>query len=61
MDWIKLEEKRPPHMKEIRVWIENKNGGYERERNAVYLAFDENIYDAEEQESIHNVTKWKFA
>lgn len=61
-DWILLKDKTPPHMKKIRVWIENpRYKEYERERNAVYLAFDGNIYDAEEQETIHYVTKWKLA
>ena len=60
MNWTNIKDKMPPHMKEIRVWIESKNiKGYERERNAVYLAFDGNIYDAEKQETLSNVTKWK--
>jgi hypothetical protein len=58
-DWININKQRPPHMKEIRVWIDNGHYSCERERNAVYLAFDGNIYDAEEQETLHNVTKWK--
>ncbi len=59
MEWISINEQMPPHMKEIKVWIERpKCCGYERERNAVFLAFDGNIYDSEEQEIIHHVTKW---
>lgn len=60
MDWIDINDQLPPHMKEIRVWIEHPNyKPYERERNAVWLAFDGNFYDCEEQESIHYVKKWK--
>jgi hypothetical protein len=58
-DWIETSDKLPPHMDELKVWIERKAGGYERERKAVYLAFDGNFYDAEEQETLHNVKKWK--
>ena len=62
MEWINIEDKMPPHMKEIRVWIESPvYGSYERERNAVFLAFDGGIYDAEEQETVHHVKKWKLS
>ena len=61
-EWIKLKDQQPPHMKEIKVWIDNPHfGSFERQENAVYLAFDGNIYDAEEQMTIHDVTKWKLA
>lgn len=60
-DWVNFKDKTPPHMKEIKVWIELPSYSGERERNAVYLAFDGNIYDAEEQEVLHNITKWRLA
>lgn len=61
-EWIDIKDRKPPHMKEIRVWIENKYfASFERERNAVFLAFDGNIYDAEEQMCVDYVTKWKLA
>ncbi len=59
MDWIEINDQMPAHMQEIRVWIESKSGGYERKNNAVYLAFDGNIYDADEQTVVNYVTKWK--
>jgi len=60
-DWFDIKDKTPPHMEIIRVCVGSENGEYERERDAVFLAFDGNIYDAEEQETIHHVTKWKIA
>lgn len=60
MQWIKVEDEMPPHMKEIKVFIENpRYEGYERQENAVWLAFDGNFYDAQEQETLHYVKKWK--
>ncbi len=61
-EWTNVKDQTPPHMKEIRVWIDSTHyGSFEREGNAVYLAFDGNIYDAEEQTCLDNVTKWKLA
>ena len=61
MQWIKVEDQLPPHMKEIKVWIERPNHpGYERKESAVFLMFDGGgFYDVEEQITLHNVTKWK--
>jgi hypothetical protein len=60
MEWIDINDKMPPHMKEIKVWIEHPTfKGYERERPCVFLAFDGNIYDAEEQQTVNYVTKWR--
>lgn len=61
-DWINVEDEMPPHMKEIRVYIDKPGfKPYEREKNAVWLAFDGNFYDAEEQESLYYVKKWRLA
>ena len=59
MEWIKVEDELPNNMREIRVWIESPYGGYERYKNAVFLAFDGNFYDAKEQIVLIDVTKWK--
>ncbi len=60
MDWIKCAEKMPPHMKEIKVFIESPGyEGYERSENAVWLSFTGDFFDAQEQETLHYVTKWK--
>lgn len=65
MEWINLKDQIPPHMKEIRVWIESRFFNGEYPEKAVYLHFkgmDEGQFlHSEEQQSIHNVTKWKLA
>jgi hypothetical protein len=62
MEWISVEKQTPPHMKEIRVWIEDPYfGSYERPANAIFLAFDGNFYDSQEQTSLKYIKKWKLA
>jgi len=59
-DWIKIVDAAPHHMQIIKVFIDNPYfGSGEREGNAVFLAFDDNFYDSEEQIQLHYVTKWK--
>ena len=59
MEWIKCSNKLPEHMQEVKVYIENPYfGSFERTGNAVYLGFDGNFYDAEEQIQLNYVTKW---
>ena len=59
-NWIKVVDKLPYHMQEVRVCIEHPSfGTTERFRTAVFLAFDGNFYDAEEQTQLYWVTKWR--
>ena len=59
MEWIKVEDQLPQHMEEIKVYIENPFfGSFERENPSVFLAFDGNFYDSEEQIQLFYVTKW---
>ncbi len=63
-EWISVKDKKPSHMKEIKVWIENPYfGSFERPENAVFLWFkdmeDGEFYDANEQIRLDYVTKWK--
>lgn len=59
-DWHHVEAKTPEHMQEVRVWIDNPYfGSGERERTAVFLGFDHNFYDSEEQILLDYVTKWR--
>jgi len=59
MEWISVNDALPKHMQEVRVWVENPYfGSFERTENAVWLAFDENFYDSQEQVCLNYVTKW---
>jgi hypothetical protein len=59
MEWISVKEKLPNHMQEIKVYIENPYfGSFERSEPAVYLGFDGNFYDSQEQICLYYVTKW---
>lgn len=59
-EWVHVEEGLPRHMQEVKVYIDNPYfGSGERKGNAVFLAFDHNFYDAEEQILLDYVTKWK--
>jgi hypothetical protein len=59
MEWISVKDRLPNHMQEIKVFIENPFfGSFERPDKAVYLGFDGNFYDSEEQIMLHYVTKW---
>ncbi len=64
MEWISVKDQSPPHMKKIRVWIENPYfGSFERAKNAVFLWFkgmeEGAFYDADEQIHLNYVTKWR--
>lgn len=59
-DSFNIEDKLPRHMDEVYVYIHNPYFGEGwREKKAVYLAFDQNFYDAEEQILLEYVTKWR--
>lgn len=59
-EWINVDSQFPEHMQEVKVFIENPYfGSSERQDNAVWLGFDRNFYDSEEQICLHYVTKWK--
>ena len=61
MEWINISERKPKHMQEIKVWIDNPYfGSFERSDNAVFLHFDEpgDFYDANEQIHLDFVAKW---
>ncbi len=62
MEWIDYKTQKPPHMKKVKAWIGNPENGFEREAHAVFLNFDGegDFYDSEEQESLFNVTRWKY-
>lgn len=64
MKWISIDERKPSHMQEVKVYIENPYfGSFERAGNAVFLWFkgmeEGEFYDAEEQIHLDYVTKWK--
>lgn len=59
-NWIKVVDKLPYHMQEVRVCTEHPLfGTTERFRTAVFLAFDGNFYDSEEQIQLYWITKWR--
>jgi hypothetical protein len=62
MEWINTKDKKPSHMQEVKVWIDNPFfGSFERQDNAVFLRFEEEgeFYDSEEQIHLDYVTKWR--
>jgi hypothetical protein len=59
MEWISVKDQLPNHMQEIKVYIDNPLfGAHERKGNAVYLGFDGNFYDSDEQIFLNYVSKW---
>lgn len=60
MEWISVKDRLPNHMQEVMVYIENPYfGSFERENPAVFLGFDGNFYDSEEQICLNYVNKWR--
>lgn len=59
-EWVKIVDRLPYHMQNVRVCIHNAFfGEQERIEDAIFLAFDNNFYDTEEQILLHPVTKWR--